>query len=86
MGIKPYVPREEQGPIIVTVHQPADPRFDFARFVEALKARGVLICNFWTTPEPTIRIGAIGALTPDDMQRALAIFRETLAEALPAAA
>jgi 2-aminoethylphosphonate-pyruvate transaminase len=54
--------------------------------VEALKARGVLICNFWTTPEPTIRIGAIGALTPEDMQRALAIFRETLAEALPAAA
>jgi len=46
----------------------------------------VLICNFWTTPEPTIRIGAIGALTPEDMQRVLAIFRETLAEALPAAA
>jgi 2-aminoethylphosphonate-pyruvate transaminase len=86
MGIKPYLAKAEQGPIIVTVHQPSDPRFDFARYVEALKARGVLICNFWTTPEPTMRIGAIGALTPDDMQRALAIFRETLAEALPAAA
>jgi 2-aminoethylphosphonate-pyruvate transaminase len=86
MGIKPYVAKAEQGPIIVTVHQPSDPRFDFVRFVEALKARGILICNFWTTPEPTMRIGAIGALTPDDMQRALAIFRETLAEALPVAA
>jgi 2-aminoethylphosphonate-pyruvate transaminase len=80
------VAKAEQGPIIVTVHQPSDPRFDFVRFVEALKARGILICNFWTTPEPTMRIGAIGALTPDDMQRALAIFRETLAEALPVAA
>ena len=86
MGIKPYVTKAEQGPIIVTVHQPSDPRFDFASFVEKLKARGVLICNFWTTPEPTMRIGAIGALSPSDMQRAIAIFRETLAEALPAAA
>jgi hypothetical protein len=75
-----------QGPIIVTVHQPADPRFDFPRYVEALKARGVLISNFWNTAEPTMRIGAIGALTPEDMQRAIAIFREALAEALPAAA
>jgi 2-aminoethylphosphonate-pyruvate transaminase len=86
MGIKPYVVREEQGPIIVTVHQPADPRFDFPRYVDALKARGVLISNFWNTAEPTMRIGAIGALTPEDMQRAIAVFREALAEALPAAA
>jgi hypothetical protein len=42
MGIKPYLAKAEQGPIIVTVHQPSDPRFDFARFVEALKARGVV--------------------------------------------
>lgn len=86
MGIKPYLAKPEQGPIIVTVHQPADPRFDFPRYVEALKARGVLISNFWNTEAPTMRIGAIGALTPEDMQRAVAIFRETLAEALPAAA
>jgi len=86
MDLADVLVHAEQGPIIVTVHQPSDPRFDFARFVEALKARGVLICNFWTTPEPTIRIGAIGALTPEDMQRALAVFRECLAEALPAAA
>ena len=85
MGIKPYVTKPEQGPIIVTVHQPADPRFDFPRYVDALKARGVLISNFWNTAEPTMRIGAIGALTPEDMQRAIAIFREALAEALPAA-
>jgi 2-aminoethylphosphonate-pyruvate transaminase len=86
MGIKPYLTKAEQGPIIVTVHQPADPRFDFPRFVEALKARGVLISNFWNTQAPTMRIGAIGALTPDDMQRAIAVFREALAEALPEAA
>jgi 2-aminoethylphosphonate-pyruvate transaminase len=54
--------------------------------VDALKARGVLISNFWNTAEPTMRIGAIGALTPEDMQRAIAIFRDALAEALPAAA
>ena len=59
---------------------------DVERVVEAVKTRGVLICNFGTTPEPTSRIGAIGSLTPEDMKRALAIFREPLAEALPAAA
>ena len=46
----------------------------------------MLISNFWSTAEPTMRVGAIGALTPEDMQRALAVFREALAEALPAAA
>ena len=46
----------------------------------------MLIRNFWNTAEPTMRVGAIGALTPEDMQRAIAVFRDALAEALPAAA
>ena len=42
------------------------------RFVDALKARGVLISNFCNTKVPTFRVGCIGAVTPDDMRGAVA--------------
>lgn len=86
LGLRPYLGRDEQGPVIVTVHQPDDPRFDLMAFVEALKRRGVLISNFYNTEAPTFRIGAIGAVTPEDMRRAVAAIGEALAEILPRAA
>jgi 2-aminoethylphosphonate-pyruvate transaminase len=82
LGLRPYLERQHQGPVIVTVHQPADPRFDLLVFVEALKRRGVLISNFWNTAAPTIRIGAIGAVTPEDMRRAVAAIGDALTEVL----
>jgi 2-aminoethylphosphonate-pyruvate transaminase len=86
LGLKPYLARDQQGPVIVTVHQPADPRFDLMGFVEALKRRGVLISNFYNTQAPTMRIGAIGAITPEDMRRAVAAIGAALDEVLPKAA
>jgi 2-aminoethylphosphonate-pyruvate transaminase len=72
LGLTPYLERRHQGPVIVTVHQPADPAFALQPFVDALKARGVLISNFYNTKVPTFRIGCIGAVTPDDMRGAVA--------------
>jgi 2-aminoethylphosphonate-pyruvate transaminase len=86
LGLRPYLERQQQGPVIVTIHQPPDPRFDLMVFVEALKRRGALISNFWNTDAPTMRIGAIGAVTPDDMRRAVGAIGEALAELLPRAA
>jgi 2-aminoethylphosphonate-pyruvate transaminase len=86
LGLRPYLERRHQGPVIVTVHQPADPRFDLMAFVEALKRRGVLISNFYNTAAPTMRIGAIGAVGPDDIRRAVAAFGAALEEMLPRAA
>ena len=63
LGLKPDLAREHQGPVIVTIHQPADPRFDLMTFVEALKRRGVLISNFYNTVAPTMRIDS--ASRPD---------------------
>lgn len=80
LGLTPYLPRQHQGPIIVNVHSPADPAWDLQRFVDALKARGVLISNFYNTPVPTFRVGCIGAITPDDMRRAVAAMAEALNE------
>ncbi len=86
LGLKPYLAREHQGPVIVTIHQPTDPRFDLQIFVEALKRRGVLISNFYNTQAPTMRIGAIGAITPEDMREAVAAIGAALEDVLAKAA
>lgn len=86
LGLRPYLDKQHQGPVIVTVHQPADPRFDLMVFVEALKRRGVLISNFYNTTAPTMRIGAIGAITPEDIRGAVAAIGGALDEVLAKAA
>jgi 2-aminoethylphosphonate-pyruvate transaminase len=80
LGLTPYLRPEHQGPVIVNVHAPADPAWDLQRFVDALKARGVLISNFYNTPTPSFRVGCIGAITPADMARAVAAMGEALGE------
>jgi 2-aminoethylphosphonate-pyruvate transaminase len=80
LGLRPFLPRAIQGPIIMNVHAPAHPDWDLRRFVEALKRRGVLISNFRNTEEPSMRIGAIGAIGRPDILRAVAAMGETLDE------
>ncbi len=71
IGLDPWLPRAMQGPVLMNVRAPADPAWDLQRFVDALKARGFVISNFDMTPEPSFRVGCIGALSPDDMTRAV---------------
>ena len=78
LGLRPYLTEAVQGPIIVNVHAPADPAWNLQAFVDTLKARGVLISNFWNTPVPTFRIGCIGAITPADMTFAVSAMAEAL--------
>lgn len=80
LGLTPYLERRHQGPVIVTVHQPADPAFALQPFVDALKARGVLISNFHNTRAPTFRVGCIGAVTPEEMQGAVEAIGGALAD------
>ncbi len=80
LGLTPCLPPDVQGPIIVNVEAPSDPAWDLQRFVDALKARGVLISNFYNTAEPSFRVGCIGAVTPADMARAVAAMGEVLGE------
>jgi len=80
LGLMPYLPPEAQGPIIVNVHAPDDPRWDLQGFVDALKRRGFLISNFYNTETPSFRVGCIGAITPEDMRRFVAAMGEVLAE------
>ncbi len=69
IGLTPYLGREVQGPIVMNVHAPGDPAWSLQAFVDALKARGFLISNFYNTERPSFRVGCIGAVTPDDMRR-----------------
>jgi 2-aminoethylphosphonate-pyruvate transaminase len=80
LGLTPYLPADVQGPVVMNVRAPADPAWDLQAFVDALKSRGVLISNFYNTPEPSFRVGCIGAVTPDDMARAVAAMGEALDE------
>ena len=80
LGFTPYLERRHQGPIIVNVHQPRDPAWDFRAFIERLKAHGVLLSNFWNTAEPTIRIACIGAVGEADIRFALGRIEEVLGE------
>jgi 2-aminoethylphosphonate-pyruvate transaminase len=80
LGLTPYLAPADQGPVIVNTLAPDDPAWDLRRFVDALKRRGFLISNFHTTPNPTFRVGCIGAITPRDMGNAVdamdAVLRE----------
>jgi 2-aminoethylphosphonate-pyruvate transaminase len=69
IGLTPYLRWDVQGPIVVNVHAPHDPAWSLQGFVDALKARGFLISNFFNTALPSFRVGCIGAITPDDMRR-----------------
>lgn len=80
LGLRPYLAPDAQGPIIVNVHAPADPAWNLLEFVEALKRRGFLISNFYNTPEPSFRVGCIGAITPQDMARAVDAMGDALRE------
>jgi 2-aminoethylphosphonate-pyruvate transaminase len=69
IGLTPYLRWEVQGPIVLNVHAPHDPAWSLRAFVDALKARGFLISNFYNTDQPSFRVGCIGAIGPDDMRR-----------------
>ncbi len=78
VGLSPSLPASSQGPIVLNVDAPADPRWGLQRFVDGLKQKGFLISNFYNTAQPSFRLGCIGAITPDDMRRAVAAIDATL--------
>lgn len=69
IGLTPYLARAAQGPVVLNVRAPDDPAWSLQGFVDALKARGFLISNFFDTELPSFRVGCIGAIGPEDMRR-----------------
>ncbi|MDJ0826708.1 MAG: 2-aminoethylphosphonate--pyruvate transaminase [Rhodobacter sp.] len=67
-------------PIIVTFFCPADPRFDFDTFYEAMKAQGFIIYPGKLTVADSFRIGCIGHLDHHVMTRVAEAAAAALAE------
>ena len=78
LGLELVLPIAQQGPIVVNVRAPSDPAWDLQHFVDLLKRRGFLISNFFNTPDPSFRVGCIGALTVDTMRDAVGAMSESL--------
>ena len=79
-GLRPMLPADRQGPIVVNIHAPDDPAWRLQAFVDALKVRGVVISNFFNTATPSFRVGCIGAVSPGQMAGAAEAMGAALAD------
>lgn len=80
LDFKPLLKPDQQAPIILTFHTPADPNFDFQVFYDSLRRRGFVIYPGKLTVADSFRLGCIGRLGADHMHAVLDAIREVLAE------
>jgi 2-aminoethylphosphonate-pyruvate transaminase len=80
MGFETLLPDSLQAPIIVTFKMPADPKFKFQAFYDALKARGYVIYPGKLTVADSFRMGCIGAIGEAEIKGAVAAVRAVMAE------
>ncbi|MHC2002013.1 2-aminoethylphosphonate--pyruvate transaminase [Methylobacterium sp. CM6241] len=71
LGLKSFLAPEIQAPIIVTFHAPRDPKYRFADFYAAVRARGFILYPGKLTQLETFRVGCIGHVESTDMERAV---------------
>ncbi len=80
LGMRTFLPRAVQAPIIVTFHAPADPAYAFKPFYEKVKARGYVLYPGKLTQVETFRVGCIGAIDDNEMRNVVAAVGGTLNE------
>ncbi|MFQ5784433.1 MAG: 2-aminoethylphosphonate--pyruvate transaminase [Alphaproteobacteria bacterium] len=80
LGFETLLRDDLQAPIIVTFRTPADPKFDFKVFYDALRRRGYVIYPGKLTVADSFRIGCIGEVYEDDIRGVLAEVEKVLGE------
>ena len=80
LGFETLLADEVQAPIIVTFKMPADEKFDFQAFYDALGSRGYVIYPGKLTVAASFRIGCIGQLGASEMQGVLEAITEVMKE------
>ena len=80
LGIKTYIDEEYQGPIITTFLYPENHTFSFAEMYAYIKERGYAIYPGKVTEADTFRIGNIGEIYQEDIEKVSAIIKEFLEE------
>ena len=76
MGIRSYIGGEYQGPIITTFFYPEQSSFSFPEMYEYVKSRGYAIYPGKVTDADTFRIGNIGEIYKEDIEKLCEIFKE----------
>lgn len=79
LGYKTYIDAEHQGPIITTFFYPEDANYTFSEMYEFIKARGYAIYPGKVTEAETFRIGNIGEIYKEDIEKLISIYKEFLA-------
>ena len=79
MGFAPYIDGSRQGPIITTFFYPAGVSFQFSQFYTYIKERGYVLYPGKLTDADTFRVGNIGEIYPEDMEKLTAIIAGFLA-------
>jgi len=76
LGFTPLLPDDLQAPIITSFLYP-DENFEFKPFYEAVKSKGFVLYPGKISQADTFRIGNIGEVYPNDMNRLIEVIRET---------
>ena len=80
MGIRPYIGSEHHGPIITTFLYPEHHNFSFQDMYQYIKDRGYAIYPGKVTDADTFRIGNIGEIYKEDIEKLCSIIKEFLEE------
>lgn len=78
LGIRPYIDDAHQGAVITTFYYPEDCNFDFQRMYSYIKERGYAIYPGKVTEAETFRIGNIGEIYQEDIEKLCDIMKEFL--------
>jgi 2-aminoethylphosphonate-pyruvate transaminase len=79
LGFATYLRDAVASPVIATFHAPADTRYDRARLFELMWQRGFVMFRGQLTPEPTFRIGCMGAIDETIMREVVEAIEESMA-------
>jgi len=72
LSFRCLLPHELHSPIITGFHSPENPDYSFRKFYDQLKARGFVIYPGKVTNVDSFRIGTIGHVFPEDIDRLIA--------------
>jgi len=78
LGFQSVLPRKYQSPIITGFINPTEPGYDFMRFYSLLKEKGFVIYPGKVTGIDSFRIGTIGHVFPEDIDRLIVAVEESM--------
>jgi len=80
LGLRPFLDQKIQAPIIVTIHAPKHPNYDFKDFYHRVRAKGYILYPGKLTQVETFRVGCIGAIGATHLRQAVHAIQDTLKE------